>query len=162
MKTTLFVLMGLIVSVVSCTEKKEDPAITATKMEEKVSVWRSPGGVDFQVRSTSAFVDRDGTINLYAVGAIISTIADWPDGKVKFRAKLRGSKALGEWPCAEFYVDAERVGKTCTANNGEAVFEGAFKKSKDQRVLSVRFINDAFNPKTREDRNLTLVDFMRM
>lgn len=156
-KILVLVLVGF-VNLIGCVEHAEQ---TPPKTEESSFLWRSPGGVDFKVRNTAANITKEGQVNFYTGGSAVSRIADWPEGKVKFRVKLGGAKALGQWPCAEFYVDTDKVGKSC-ATNGTSVFEGSFKKKKEQRDLTIRYVNDAFDPKTKEDRNLQIIDFIRL
>ena len=90
---------------------------------------------------------------LYSNGTLYALV-DFPNGDAAIRIEAKGTPAGGVWPYMVIEVDGEEIGETFagTAEFREHVFKA--RTTGGPKLIGVRFLNDSFDAKRKEDRNL--------
>ena len=129
---------------VDARKKTEDPAGSGQekkKISERIEALKKQG--------SPAFVPSSMYENSTVEGILIS-----PGGEVSVVVQAKGSPAFGVYPYMIVTLDGEEIGETFVKNDDWKDYAFKAKTTAGPVVLSVTFNNDAFDPATKDDRNL--------
>jgi len=130
-----------------------EAAVAANKAVAERRIQGMIAPEDWVAASTDAAAVKYAGGALYSNGTVYA-LTDLPDGDAVIRVEAKGMPAGGVWPYMVVEVNGEEIGETFA---GSADYrEYAFKThtTGGPRLIGASFLNDRFDAKRKEDRNL--------